>query len=321
LSSTEAAPVRRIASGVTTHLFLYQRLCFRDTFLPRAFVRRTFAAVVLWLAVTGVASAQWMGRQTGCYADQIAANPNRPTVANPADVTQYGVLELEYGWDHLWPVHEVTQTSTGGLLKFGLLCDIELRWNTTSYLSQTDVSGTHSTFGGNWLGPQVRFYRQTQHVPSMAISYAVKIPSASTIDGLGTGRVDHAVTFLASKDIAKFHFDANATELWIGRAGERRFDENQQLNLAITHGIAGGLQIQGELYGDTRLNAMSPGFVSSLWALSYIVVPRLVVDGGYELGVTAGGPHRHVFGGLTYSIANLYPGWRHRPRTSAVSHP
>jgi hypothetical protein len=44
-----------------------------------------------------------MGKQTGCYADSITANPNRPTVTNPAHVTQYGVLELEYGWDRLWP--------------------------------------------------------------------------------------------------------------------------------------------------------------------------------------------------------------------------
>src|SRR5579864_3519553 len=43
--------------------------------------------------------AQWMGRQTGCYAPEIIANPNRPTVANPADITQYGVLEVESGWD------------------------------------------------------------------------------------------------------------------------------------------------------------------------------------------------------------------------------
>ena len=66
-----------------------------------------------------------MGKQTGCYADSIAANPNRPTVANPADITQYGVLELEYGWDQVWPEQSVQQTSFGGLLKFGMLCDVE----------------------------------------------------------------------------------------------------------------------------------------------------------------------------------------------------
>jgi len=134
---------------------------------------------------------QWMRKQTGCHADAIAANPNRPTVSNPAHITQYGVLELEYGWDRLWPEEGSGQTSMGGLLKFGLLCDIELRWNTTSFLSQTDATGTHQTFGDNWLGTQIRFHPQTTRLPTMAFNYAFKIPSASTENGLGTGRVDH----------------------------------------------------------------------------------------------------------------------------------
>jgi hypothetical protein len=149
----------------------------------------------------------------------------------------------------------------------------------------------------------------------------VKIPSASTEAGLGSGRVDHALTFLASKDFGKSHFDFNATELWIGRPGPRRFDRNQQLNLAYSHNLVGDLQIQAELYGDTRLNAETPEFVSSLWALSYAVTPRFVIDSGYELGLTAGGPHRHVFAGLTYSIANLYPGFHRRSPAPAVTRP
>ncbi|MBZ5658561.1 MAG: hypothetical protein LAO56_25185, partial [Acidobacteriia bacterium] len=84
--------------------------------------------LVLSLIAVTPAWAQWMGKQTGCYADSIVANPNRPTVANPADITQYGVLELEYGWDRAWPGEGAHQTSLGGLVKFGLLCDVELRW-------------------------------------------------------------------------------------------------------------------------------------------------------------------------------------------------
>src|SRR5882724_1359279 len=100
------------------------------------------------------ANAQFIGRQTGCYADEtkshpIQNNPNRPTVANPADITQYGVLELEYGWDQFWPDVGVQPVSAGGLLKFGMLCDVELRWTTTSFLSQTDASGKHRSFGDN----------------------------------------------------------------------------------------------------------------------------------------------------------------------------
>jgi len=256
-----------------------------------------------------------MGKQTGCYADSITANPNRPTVANPAEITQYGVLELEYGWDRLWPGESTQQTSVGGLLKFGMLCDVELRWSTTSFLSQTDASGAHRSSGDNWLGPQIRVYRQTKRVPTLAFGYAIKIPSASTEDGLGSGHADHAFTLLASKDIVQFHFDFNATQLLIGRPNTSGFDKNQELNLAFSHVIRGRLQFTGEFYGETRLNKTTPGFASSLWALTYTVIPRLVIDGGFEAGLTSGGPHRHAFLGATYSLANLYPGWR-RKRSS-----
>ena len=274
-----------------------------------------FAVVTLLscLAASNSAVAQWMGKQTGCYADPIAANPNRPTVSNPAHVTQYGVLELEYGWDRLWPQEGIHQTSAGDLLKFGLLCDIELRWNTTSFLSQTDASSTHRTFGDNWLGTEIRFHRQTARLPTMAFNYAFKVPSASTENGLGSGRVDHSFTFGASENIAHFNFDFNFTQFLIGRPTGSGFDENQQLALAFSHAILGGLQFAGEFYGETELNPATPGFTSSLWALTYTVVPRLVIDGGFEVGLTSGGPHRHVFFGATYSIANLYPGRRRRP--------
>ena len=282
-----------------------------------------FAAVTLILCLTASNSAvgQWMGKQTGCYAhsvtaNPIAAHPNRPTAANPADITQYGVLELEYGWDHLWPESGIQQTSVGGLLKFGMLCDVELRWNTTSFLSQTNSIGTHRSFGDNWLGPQIRFYRETTRVPTLAFSYALKMPSARTGGGLGTGRVDHAFTFLASKNIEDFHVDFNVNEFLIGRPYASGVDENQQVDLAFSHALHGGLEFAGEVYGDTRLNRTTPMFVSSLFALTYTVTPRLVIDGGFEVGLTSGGPHRHAFVGATYSIGNLYLAWRRRGLSS-----
>jgi hypothetical protein len=179
-------------------------------------VRFTIVTLVALLLVSNSAVGQWMGKQTECYADTIAANPNRPTVTNPAHVTQYGVLELEYGWDRIWPGEGIHQTSIGGLLKFGMLCDIELRWTTTSFLSQTDAGGTYRTFGDNWLGTEIRVHRQTRRLPTMAFSYAFKIPSANTENGLGTGRADHSFAFVASENIAHFNFDFNFTQFLIG---------------------------------------------------------------------------------------------------------
>ncbi len=265
---------------------------------------------LICIAASVPSAAQWIGKQTGCYEDAIKANPNRPTVANPADITQYGVLELEYGADHLWLEDSSRSTSAGGLLKFGMLCDVELRWNTTSFLSLTDSSGTRRGFGDNWIGSQVRFYRQTPRVPSLAFTYAVKIPSASEQKNLGSGQVDHSFTFLASKDIAKIHFDFNATEFLIGRPNQSGLGRMQQYNLAMSRDIKAGFQFTSEFYGNTRLDQNTPGFASSLWALTYTVVPRLVIDGGFEAGLGSGGPHRHAFAGATYSIANLYPGFK-----------
>jgi len=275
-------------------------------------VRFTIMTLIALLTVSNSAVGQWMGKQTGCYADTIVANPNRPTVTNPAHVTQYGVLELEYGWDRMWPAEGIHQTSISGLLKFGMLCDIELRWSATSFLSQTDAGGTSRTFGDNWLGTEIRVHRQTRRLPTMAFSYAFKIPSASTENGLGTGRVDHSFTLGASENIAHFNFDFNLTQFLIGRPTASGFDENQLMALAFSHAIRGGLQFAGEFYGETRLNQTTLGFASSLWALTYTIIPRLVIDGGFEAGLTAGGPHRHAFVGATYSLGNLYPGWRRR---------
>src|ERR1700733_9756736 len=137
------------------------------------------AAFLLLLLTSCGLQAQFLDRQTGCYTAPIIANPNRPTVANPADITQYGVLEVEYGWDGSWPASGIQGRDIVSLMKFGLLCDVELRWASTNFLSRSDSLGYRNGFGDNWLGPQVRFYRQTAHIPSLALSYEIKFPSAS----------------------------------------------------------------------------------------------------------------------------------------------
>ena len=262
--------------------------------------------ICLLSIVSPVSHAQWMGRQTGCYESPLKANPNRPTVANPADITQYGVLEIEYGWDRTSLGAGARLDDTVGLLKFAFLCDVELRWSITSVLIENQQAGGQTGIGDNWFGPQIRFYRQTAHVPTLAFSYAVKAPTASTMKGLGSGRVDHQFTFLASKDIHDVHFDFNASYFLIGRPSGSGFDSLWQMNLAFSRTIYGNLGFTGEFYGDTRLNAQNPAFASNLWALTYNILPRLVVDGGIDVGLTHGAPQKRFFAGVTYSITNIY---------------
>jgi hypothetical protein len=215
------------------------------------------ASLAVWLLLPVGLAAQCPSAPQG----EIVANPNRPTVADPADITQLGVLELEYGWQRDWFAGAQRGTSLGGLLKFAASCNLEIRWSPEMLVTQ----GKQRGFGGNWIGTQYRFHYHTGRVPSLAVSYAVKIPSASTARGLGSGRTDQQFKFLAGKDVLGTHFDFNASALLLGRALGHGFDHKAEIDLSFSHRLAAKLGLTGEVYGDTRLNSIERGFVSTLW--------------------------------------------------------
>ncbi len=171
--------------------------------------RSSWIILLLCLAAPASLAAQCASAPQG----EIRANPDRPTVADPADITEYGVLEVEYGWNHAWLGGQARENDFGALLKFAALCNLEIRWSPDTVISQNGQRG----FGDNWIGAQYRFFHQSRTAPTMAASYMVKIPSASAARGLGTGQVDQQIKFLASKDLGATHFDFNASALVIGR--------------------------------------------------------------------------------------------------------
>ena len=237
----------------------------------------------------------------------IVANPNRPTVANPADITQYGVLEVEYGYNHVLGLARERDNNLIGLFKFAATCNFEIRWDTDTLLHQAIGGSTQAGFGDNALGFQYRFVRQKKFVPTMAISYSLTFPSASVRKGLGTGKYDHQIRFLASKDILGVHFDFNTAYFFLGRPSSGGTDQNAEMNLAFSHPIYKKLQFTGEFYGDTHFNTGGPAFADGLWALTYTVTPRLVIDSGIDHALTSTAPfHRTYFVGVTYSIADIY---------------
>ncbi len=118
--------------------------------------------------------------------------------------------------------------------------------------------------------------------------------------------------FSPAKDVGRWHWDFNASALLAGREAARGLDRNVQLALSFTRALKGPLEIIGEVYGNSRLNPDSPGFASTLWALSYTVSPRLVLDGGNDEGFTRGAPRKRVFAGVTYAVGNFYSALKHR---------
>src|SRR5882762_2894134 len=243
------------------------------------------AFFVLTVLLTGVGSASPLSAQCpDKLKDGIVANPNRPTVADPADITQYGVLEVEYGYDHVMGLQRERENNLSGLFKFAATCNFEIRWDTETLVRQTVGGQTQTGFGDNALGFEYRFHRQSTYVPSLAIGYSLRFPSASVAKGLGSGKYDHEIRFYASKDILGTHFDFNTAYIFLGRPSGGGTDQFTQMNLAFSHRIYKKLQFTGEFYGNMFSSNATPASANGLWALTYAIKPRLVVDAGIDHG-------------------------------------
>jgi Putative MetA-pathway of phenol degradation len=226
--------------------------------------------------------------------DELTAVSNRPTVSTPAQPVQPGVLETEWGLNAA-----ASHQDINGLLKFGVSQNLELRFTNNPI---TADSGTHGV-GDIAAGFKYRFTQDSAHRPSVSFMYMVKAPTAG--DVLGTGEIDHAFTFLLSKDLGKHHFDFNTVVNLLGRP-HSGFDHSVLNALAWSHPLSGKWGTTAEFSGTTSPNAVTPASVQLLAAATYAVRPRLVFDFGMAARITGDIPDATFIAGFTYSIADLY---------------
>jgi len=229
--------------------------------------------------------------------DPIVANPNRPTVADPADISQFGVLEIEYGFS----VAKGKQ-AFDGLLKFAFAKDLELRieTNTFEHIADQHIAGV----GDTGVGVQWRVIHQKKYFPTFSVSYATKAPTSP--DTLDAGDFGHEFRVLMSKDIGKSHFDANLSYFLLGRSAAPGFDHSFLPALAWSHPLKGKWGTTAEIWGSTHENESTKGTTSILAAATYQLRPRLVLDSGMNFGLRGDIPRAAFFVGVTYSIFDLY---------------
>lgn len=248
------------------------------------------AATLLWCLLAAVCRAQQP-------TVDLVATPNRPTVTNTAETTQYGVLEIEFGI-----YSAARQQALQGLLKFGLLHDVELDWAGNPW--QHDASAHYVGVGDDYPGIRWRFLHQAKRRPTVTVEYSAKLPTAGPVEG--SGEVDHIVTLLASKDLpARFHVDANLGYAFLGRTGGG-FDHTWQPTGTLSYALTTKWQLALEFSGATRANAATPAVTQNLWAVSYSLRPRLVLDSAVQFRLAGNVPGAVYLGGFTYSIADLY---------------
>ncbi|GAC1646640.1 MAG: hypothetical protein NVS9B15_04860 [Acidobacteriaceae bacterium] len=259
------------------------------------------SAVIAWLCWTGVAQ-DTAGKKADCTSEAIRTTPTRPTVSFPADTTQCGVIESEYGFTGIWNGGTYANTLAGAL-RYGLTPHIELRWDSTQLATLSAAGTTRYGIGDNLLLAKYKANQQTKWLPAFAVSYQIKVPTASPSKGLGSGFVDHMLTALFSKDIGKYHFDQNTSLMYSG--SRNGFHHNNLFTLAGSRNLTQKFQVTAEGYGVTSV-PMAAGYASFLVGASYATSNKTVFDMALDNGLTSGAPEHRIIAGVTHAFGRVH---------------
>jgi Putative MetA-pathway of phenol degradation len=262
--------------------------------------------VLLFSRITPALAQQTPGNtEPSCGSTAVISVFSRPTVANATDVTQCGTVEVEYGLERQWPGYGAHRDDLAGGLRVGLTQNLDFHWSSATFLHVMDGTGDRTGFGDTWLALKYRLLRQTRRRPSLGWYYAAKVPSASADLGLGSGKVDHSLSLLLSKDFRRIHVDFNFIQQFTGRIATSGFDRNNGFALSTVTPLTHRLNLIAEAYGYTILNQGTPAFASAMAGCNYQVQPRLYLDGGFDFGITSAAPNQRVFVGVTYAMGNF----------------
>src|SRR5437660_153066 len=235
-------------------------------------------------------------------ANEISAAPNRPTFASTAEMVQFGVFEIEYGFE-AGKGHQ----NINGLLKWGAVKNLELWFLHNPIEKDAGTAG----LGDSGAGFKFKLFPQKSASPTLSFLYVATIPTARQ---LGAGAMQHLAQLLVSKDFGKHHFDANEGVQFVGRPGSSGFDRHYFTALSYSHPLTEKWAYTAEIAGFSRANAANPATMTILVAPTYSPSSRLVFDGGAYVAAYGNLPRVTFFLGLTYSVADLY----HRHRVSGT---
>jgi hypothetical protein len=263
--------------------------------------------ILAWLLLVAISACCFAQSKPGDNSEQNnpqreddvpEANPARPTVATPATLTPVGYLQFENGilyaadsgeFSSRLGVNQVTKLAVNPWLQF---------------LAQSEPL-VHSGLGpakefnpGDVLaGAQVVLLPGHKKRPAVALSYLKHVYTGSAPD-VDFGTPEHSLIVLLSSDLAGFHFDLNGmfNEQVEDRVGRAQFGQT----ISISHPVR-KFTLGTELWHFTQ--PFLPGnAVGTLWAVSYPLRRNLVLDAGFNRGLTSSSTQWEGFAGFTYVL-------------------
>jgi hypothetical protein len=250
-------------------------------------------------ALLSLASATSLRGQS-VSPDVPEANPARPTVSTPATLTPVGYLQFENGilyanqspeFSKRLGVNQVTKLTLDRWVEFLALSE------PFTHSTGAEVSGNRP--GEVFAGMQAVFLHGKDKKPTVSGQYLRRL-YASPAPELDLGTFVQSATILLSDELAGFHFDVNGLVLEQQSDQTRTRRAQFAQTLSISHPI-GRFTLSGEIWHFSQPLTNSYA-VGNLWSASYPVRANLVIDAGFDCGLTSTSTHWEVFGGFTYLL-------------------
>ena len=231
--------------------------------------------------------------------EEPEANPGRPTVSTPATITPVGYLQFETGFVPAYQSPEFSSRySLTEAIKLAVTPRLEFLVLAEPIAHFTAEGITANRVADIFVGAQFVLYHGEGAKPTLAVSYFHRAYDGGAPE-FDYGSPTNSVLILASADVKGFHYDANAffTELQQTPVSRSQFGQS----LTISHPLPHRLTLSGEIWHFTQ-PFLKSNAVGNLWAISYSVRKTLVLDAGFNHGLTGTSTTWEVFLGFTYLL-------------------
>ena len=257
------------------------------------------------------------------HAEIPQANPARPTITNPATLPPVGYVQFEQG------LLEAGSSPDGLERQFSVVSTIKLAVHPrlmVEFASQPiavsktldapgGTSSTETDTGDLLVGAQAVLITGAGHRPAIAAGFLQRVRSGTAPD-IDIGSFSRTGIVLFSGDLGPFHYDTNFSVSEQGDDPVRRAQYGR--TLSVSHPLfSEKLGLSGEIWNftqpvvdTTRTGLASPRSeaVGTLWSLGYSARPNLVLDCGFEHGLTSTSTSWQGFAGFTYLLPHRL--WR-----------
>jgi hypothetical protein len=183
-------------------------------------------------------------------------------------------------------------------VKLSIVPRLELLASSEPIVHYTSAGRTANGMGEVFLGAQAVLSAGEGAKPTLAVSYFHRAYDGGAPE-LDFGSPANSVLLLASADVKGFHYDANAmfNELLQGTVRRPQFGQS----LSISHSLGRKFNLSGEIWHFTQ-PFLRGHAVGNLWAVGYAARKTLVLDAGFNRGLTSTSTRWEAFVGFTYLL-------------------